>query len=374
MHNTTPLYEELRSLRGITFASLNIRSIYRKIHEVNLLLNKSKLDLLLLNETWLNHSVGDEELQIDNYTSHRFDRDAGSGKRGGGGLLAYSRNHYNFEHVFDWNVCTPDIEIQWLKLSLPRTRPTYIANIYRPPEGNLENAQSIIENKLIDIYAERPGDIVIMGDYNVDLLSWGNNVVNKYKLFLKTCRLTQLISVPTRVGNHKASLLDHVITNREDYYYQSGTLDLGLSDHSLIFAARKRKKLHRVVQRMSCRNYRNFIPENFRCHIDRTDWSSITHSQDANVAARLFHETFMSVADIHAPIKMINVKESAPAWMSGDYLAHVDERKFLSKCYRKSPTDLNLQLKTESINRTKTLAESLQRSFFQEALQRTLVT
>ncbi len=82
MHNMTPLYEELRSLRGITFASLNIRSIYRKIHEVDLLLKKSKLDLLLLNETWLNHSVGDAELSIENYSLHRFDRDAGSGKRG----------------------------------------------------------------------------------------------------------------------------------------------------------------------------------------------------------------------------------------------------------------------------------------------------
>ena len=50
-----------------------------------------------------------------------------------------------------------------MKLNLPRMRPTYIANIYRPPDGNQDNALSLIENKLIDIYAERPGDIVIMG-------------------------------------------------------------------------------------------------------------------------------------------------------------------------------------------------------------------
>ena len=109
---------------------LNICSISRKIDDVKLILCDNKLDLLLLNETWLNHSIGDPELAIEGYSLYRYDRDLGSGKRGGGGLVAYSRDHYQFESIQNWNICCPDIEIQWLKLVLPRTRPTDIANVY----------------------------------------------------------------------------------------------------------------------------------------------------------------------------------------------------------------------------------------------------
>ncbi len=94
MHHTPQDLKELSGLKGITYASLNICSISRKIEDIRIILRQSKLDFLLLFETWLNHSIGDPELHIEGYTIHRFDQDLGSGKRSGGGLLAYSHDHY----------------------------------------------------------------------------------------------------------------------------------------------------------------------------------------------------------------------------------------------------------------------------------------
>ena len=182
-----PVFKELSFLKGITYASLNICSITRKFDDIKLLLVQSKLDLLFLNETWLNNSIGDLELHVPGYTLHRFDRDAGSGKKGGGGLLAFARNHYHFEPLTNWNVCTPDIEAQWLKLSLPQTRPTFLVNVYRPPDGNLNFAINILENKIHDIYSEAPGDIVLMEDFNVDLLDKRSHKTRKLNTFLKSC-------------------------------------------------------------------------------------------------------------------------------------------------------------------------------------------
>ena len=224
MHHTPQNFKELSGLKGITYASLNVCSISRKFPDIKVMLSESKLDLLLIYESWLNHSIGDPELHIPGYTLHRYDRDLGNGKCGGGGLLAYSRDHYQFDDILNWNICCPDVEIQWLKLSLPHTRPTYIANIYRPPDGNLDVALNTMNNKLIDIHGERPGDIVIMGDLNVDLLAKRDQKTTKYVSFIKSCNLCQLIKLPTRVGIHKASLLDHCLTNREDYYHLVGTL------------------------------------------------------------------------------------------------------------------------------------------------------
>ncbi len=93
-------------------------------------------------------------------------------------------------------------------------------------------------------------------------------------------------------------------------------------------------------------------------------------SQDINVAAELFQETFNAVANVHAPFKFINVKEGAPAWVTGDYLSHVDERKQATKTCKKSPTPENIVRKVEAVQRTFALKNSLQRSFFQESLTR----
>ncbi len=200
-HSPTP-FEELRQLQWITYASQNIRSVTRKIDDIKLLLNQSKVDVLFLNETWLNHSIGDPELFVEGYTAHRFDRDAGSGKRGGGGLLAYTRNHYTFTHKVEWNVCTPDLEIQWLILELPRTRPTYLANVYKPPDGNTEHALNLIESKILDTHGERSGDIVIMGDLNIDMRDSNSPQTRKYTLS-KNCKSHATNNICNQSLQHK---------------------------------------------------------------------------------------------------------------------------------------------------------------------------
>ena len=77
-----------------------------------------------------------------------------------------------------------------------------------------------------------------------------------------------------------------------------------------------------------------------------------------------------SIADIHAPMREINVKENPPAWVNGNYLAHVDERKYLAKVYKKQPTAGSLENKIDWVQRTYQLHLSLQHSFFREAIER----
>ena len=46
--------------------------------------------------------------------------------------------------------------------------------------------------------------------------------------------------MPTRVTDHTATLIDHILPNSPDKVSQSGITDLGLSDHELIYCTRKR--------------------------------------------------------------------------------------------------------------------------------------
>ncbi len=143
-------------------------SYIRKQDEIIALLHRTKLDYLSLTETWLNNSVADIEVEIPGYDPLRNDRGNGSSKKGGGGVLAYARKHHTFVHIPEWNLCTEDVEWIWSKLDLPMTRSTYICSVYRPPHGNYDNFEHLLESKLLDLYQNRIPDVVICRDINID--------------------------------------------------------------------------------------------------------------------------------------------------------------------------------------------------------------
>ena len=115
IENITSL-ADLKQLKGVKMGSVNVRSVFKNLEEIELLLKLSELDILLLQETFLNQAVSDHLIEIDNYILHRWDRTANSGKMSGGGLCAYIHKCLNVKMLSDWCVCSSDIEKQWLKL------------------------------------------------------------------------------------------------------------------------------------------------------------------------------------------------------------------------------------------------------------------
>ena len=55
-------------------------------------------------------------------------------------------------------------------LKITGTKDTYIGNIYQLPNGRVENALELIENKVYDIMTEGMADIFLAGDFNIDML------------------------------------------------------------------------------------------------------------------------------------------------------------------------------------------------------------
>ena len=242
---------ELKELKGIALCSLNIRGLYRKLDEVRLLLDRSQVDVLVLNETFLNSGHTDRELAIKGYHLYRLDRDEAVGKKGGGGVAAYCTTERDISVVNQLTMCTRDVELLWLKLQLPDTRDTFICSNYRPPDGNVDACIRSLNDCLTEVRDTGTPHIVVLGDVNIDLaMRAKSNDKSKLTRFLTVNDLSQLINCPTRVTDHSETLIDHIYTNRPELYPVHGTCDPGLSDHYLIFAARRRgkkdKKSHEV--------------------------------------------------------------------------------------------------------------------------------
>ena len=85
----------------------------------------------------------------------------------------------------------------------------------------------------------------------------------QYHEFCSLHGLKQLIVTPTRITVSKSSLLDHILTNTSENIPQSGVIDIGLSDHQLIFATRKQPhERHNEHKEIMIRSFKN-LPLNF---------------------------------------------------------------------------------------------------------------
>ena len=73
--------------------------------------------------------------------------------------------------------------------------------------------------------------------------------------------LKQLFQCPTRVTNWTSTLIDHIFASFRSRASQKGVINVGLSDHQLIFCTRKISKfqtggLHKYINFRSLKKYR----------------------------------------------------------------------------------------------------------------------
>ena len=108
--------------------------------------------------------------------------------------------------------------------------------------------------------SQRFENLVILGDLNCDILrpDKGPREGRALMDLMIEYNLTNLIREPTRVTATSSTLIDVILTNRPRSFLTSGTLDLGLSDHHLVYAV-SRSHCHRTnpitVEKRTFKNY-----------------------------------------------------------------------------------------------------------------------
>ena len=86
-----------------------------------------------------------------------------------------------------------------------------------------------------------------------------DSFTKKYHECCTLFSLKQLIKCPTRVTGNNSSILDHVLASFPDRVLQSGVIDIGISDHQLIYCTRKTARIksycHKQITFCSLKNY-----------------------------------------------------------------------------------------------------------------------
>ena len=119
----------LPSQRGFKLASLNINKLITHIDKLRMLLAHNEIDILSINETKLNETISDNEVNISGYDINRRDRVT----NGGGGVCFHVKSSINFTIRNDLNIDT--LENLCLEIQKPRSKPFVVATWYRPPDS-----------------------------------------------------------------------------------------------------------------------------------------------------------------------------------------------------------------------------------------------
>ena len=280
---------------GYRILHTNIYSLLSKLPEVCILIDKYNLDIISVNETHLDDTIHDFELNIQGFTMYRNDRN-----RCGGGVALYIRD--NIKQKLRPDLFIPGIESLWVEISIPNGGPYLIGTMYRPPSARKEYNEKMIEN--IELAASNNKEIILLGDLNFDYKLDESLSSNPVYWIEALFELTQLIEKPTRRTLTTSSLLDVILTSRPEKHISSGVIQTTFSDHYCVITvldvskpgAQKEKHNH-----IKFRDYKKFDKSAFLNDVKHSEYfASVMMESDVIKGWGNWKEEFLKICDHHA--------------------------------------------------------------------------
>ena len=364
--------------RGLHFLHLNVNSLLPKIDEIRYIATLSNAAIIGISESKLDDSVLDCEVNICGYDLLRCDRN-----RNGGGVACYIRQNINYNKK---DIFPDSIENIVVDILLPKTKPFTVCTLYRPPV-QYNFVDDINDN--FDKLSPESTDIFILGDMNINILKNGVNflkrttclngstpietILKKYKTFCSSFSLLQIINSPTRVTSNTSSLIDHILTNANDKISNSGVIDVGLSDHQLIFCTRKLLKTKfNFHKKIKCRSFKNYNSEIFIQRLRESNFSNYSCFNDINEAYNDFSAKLLSAINKSAPLKERRIKNNNEEWFDGEILDAILTRDKVLKKFKKTKLPADELCYKQSKYFLQNLILNKKKTFFGDKLKETI--
>ena len=156
--------------------------------------------------------------------------------------------------------------------------------------------------------------IFVCGDFNVNLLNHGqHHLTDNFLDILHGYELYTLITQPTRITIHSATLLDNIFTNVPFNNAKSGEIINDISDHLPIFAVVNYRGWISTKNFKKYKTIRQFTDENMQAlnnYLIRFDWTTITSSTDVDECYSLFINEITNAINFHCPLKKVHFRTS----------------------------------------------------------------
>ena len=311
----------------------NVRSLFNKMDEIILNLNKYTPDVAVFCETWLDDSIPDVAISCNNYNVIRKDRN-----KYGGGIACYVNESFSPSVLTHFDIPSlNDCGSEFLPIILPKL---LLIAIYHPfwncpkeHEAAISCLLDIIDFSLSSSLDSSDLRIVIIGDLN-DLRHYTNDIE-------QLTGTKAIVDFPTRCNN----VLDQLFTNIDNFVPPQRLSPVGKSDHALIMWTSKTKSS--VCEKRTFRNITNYNKAKFCESIHQYDWLSLVSSVTSiDDAASLFQSCLLALFDLCFPKRTIRIRWSDPPWVKPSFKRLIDDR---DRAYKKRKLTKYYRLREEVI-------------------------
>lgn len=131
-------------------------------------------------------------------------------KKVGGGICIYTRKDIIITEVKALSVSNEDVEILPLVLQIGRHKKIKLCTVYRPPNGNCEQALNHMRDILDNLSCLYSGEVLLIGDFNIDLSVPSRSQSRKLKVLADSRYLTQIINCHTHITAKSETSIDHI--------------------------------------------------------------------------------------------------------------------------------------------------------------------
>ena len=340
--------------QGLKLAHLNIFHLLNKVPELCVFMNQSTpFHLFGLSETRLHPTVSDESIAIPGYSVTRRD----PSKNQQTGLAVYIHESIQSITRRRDDLESEDVESVWIEIRVPHSSPLFVCYLYRNPASSFIWYDEFV--KMMDRVSNISSNIVLLGDFNIDLYKHHPAWSYTTTLF----GLHQLVQSPTRVTPKSSTLIDHVYTTKPDSVLFTDVPILSISDHYPVVCTLS----HRVpkIKRnqhsyISYRSFKNFNEALFLSDLDAAPFSDIFNLTDPNKALSLWYKLLLEALNKHAPVRHKRVRRpSLPPWLTEELKQAMAQRDRLRK-------DKNFADYKRQRNKVKHLVRKAKRAYFKK--------
>ena len=153
-----------------------------------------------------------------------------------------------------------------------------LGHFYRPPYATSDFWGKF--DNTVEKAAEENIDLIILGDFNQDILKINSN--SPFLRILSKYNLQNIINEPTRVTNTTSTCIDLLLTNHKSIINNSQILHPFNIDHSTITAEITYKTYKAQAYKKTIWKYEEADKNLIKNKLESLDWSFINSNDDMN--------------------------------------------------------------------------------------------
>lgn len=210
---------------NLNVVHINIQSLRPKIDELRKIILNTDTHIVAISETWLKKHISSRSVSIPGYQLLRDDRS----RIRGGGVALFIKSNLRARIVSSGSGNTAANKCNYLLIELIFPNSKLLVGVFYQPPGTFD--QDFLSDLIMSL-APHYSDIILTGDFNVNLLDMSNNVRNnRFLNVFNPVNISVVNTEPTYFHSTGSSMLDLFLTNNPNEVTLVNQIDSGLATH-----------------------------------------------------------------------------------------------------------------------------------------------